>query len=143
MGIESGRPGPAGPVTGATVHYTMVFNSFVMMTLCNEVNSRKLHDEKNVFVNILHNQIFVGVLVTTLVLQVLIVHFGGIFVVVAQLSVLQFVICIIIGLTTFPVRYVITFIPDRFFPDFGTKKQKLKQKNLARVQEMTTIGKQT
>ena len=124
MGIASGRPGPDGPVTGATVHYTMVFNSFVMMTLFNEVNSRKLHDEKNVFVNIHHNQIFVGVLVTTLVLQVLIVQFGGSFVKTAPLDVMQFAICVLIGLTSFPVRFLITFIPDRFFPGFGAKKEK-------------------
>jgi Ca2+ transporting ATPase len=32
-----------------TQHFTMIFNSFVLMTLFNEVNSRKIHGERNVF----------------------------------------------------------------------------------------------
>lgn len=30
-------------------HFTIVFNSFVMMTLFNEINARKIHGERNVF----------------------------------------------------------------------------------------------
>jgi len=30
-------------------HFTIVFNTFVMMTLFNEVNARKIHGERNVF----------------------------------------------------------------------------------------------
>lgn len=30
-------------------HFTIVFNTFVMMTLFNEINSRKVHGERNVF----------------------------------------------------------------------------------------------
>lgn len=32
-----------------TEHFTIVFNTFVMMTLFNEINSRKVHGERNVF----------------------------------------------------------------------------------------------
>ena len=30
-------------------HFTIVFNAFVMMTLFNEINARKIHGERNVF----------------------------------------------------------------------------------------------
>jgi P-type Ca2+ transporter type 2B len=38
--------------------FTMVFNSFVLMTLFNEINSRKLHGERNVFKGIFRNPLF-------------------------------------------------------------------------------------
>ena len=31
------------------VHFTMVFNTFVMMTMFNEINARKIHGEHNIF----------------------------------------------------------------------------------------------
>ncbi len=38
--------------------FTMVFNAFVLMTLFNEINSRKLHGERNVFKGIFLNPFF-------------------------------------------------------------------------------------
>jgi P-type Ca2+ transporter type 2B len=38
--------------------FTMVFNAFVLMTLFNEINSRKLHGERNVFKGIFRNPFF-------------------------------------------------------------------------------------
>ena len=38
--------------------FTMVFNAFVLMTLFNEINSRKLHGERNVFRGIFRNPFF-------------------------------------------------------------------------------------
>lgn len=32
-----------------TQHFTLMFNAFVLMTLFNEINSRKIHGERNVF----------------------------------------------------------------------------------------------
>ncbi|ROT70122.1 calcium-translocating P-type ATPase, PMCA-type, partial [Penaeus vannamei] len=39
-------------------HFTLVFNTFVMMTLFNEVNARKIHGEHNVFEGITKNPLF-------------------------------------------------------------------------------------
>ncbi|XP_066944457.1 plasma membrane calcium-transporting ATPase 3-like [Macrobrachium rosenbergii] len=58
-------------------HFTMIFNTFVMMTLFNEVNARKLHGEPNVFQGITRNPIFCCIWVVTFAGQVLIVQFGG------------------------------------------------------------------
>lgn len=38
--------------------FTLVFNAFVLMTLFNEINSRKLHGERNVFKGIFCNPFF-------------------------------------------------------------------------------------
>jgi P-type Ca2+ transporter type 2B len=57
-----------------TQHFTMIFNSFVLMTLFNEINSRKIHGEQNVFKGIFNNPIFYSIWLATLFLQVLLFH---------------------------------------------------------------------
>ena len=53
-----------------STHYTFIFNAFVWMQLFNEINSRSLQGEHNVFQGIEKNPLFCGILVTTAVLQV-------------------------------------------------------------------------
>jgi len=64
--------------TGApSQHFTMVFTLLVMMTLFNEVNSRKLNGETNVFEGVMQNRVFTGIVASTFVLQCLGTQFGG------------------------------------------------------------------
>uniref|UniRef100_A0A9J8DG55 Calcium-transporting ATPase n=1 Tax=Cyprinus carpio carpio TaxID=630221 RepID=A0A9J8DG55_CYPCA len=60
--IDSGRNTPlhAPP----SEHYTIVFNTFVMLQLFNEINARKIHGERNVFEGIFNNMIFCSILST-------------------------------------------------------------------------------
>lgn len=51
-------------------HFTIIFNTFVMMTLFNEINARKIRGERNIFENITRNPIFCIVIIVTLVGQV-------------------------------------------------------------------------
>lgn len=51
-------------------HLTVLFNSFVFMQIFNEINSRKINDEHNVFDRILTNKIFMGVIIGTIITQV-------------------------------------------------------------------------
>lgn len=60
-----------------SVHYTLIFNVFVWMQLFNEINSRNLKGEVNVFKGIEKNPLFVAIIAITSVLQVIIVQFGG------------------------------------------------------------------
>mmetsp|Transcript_10993 Transcript_10993/g.21706 ORF Transcript_10993/g.21706 Transcript_10993/m.21706 type:complete len:1184 (+) Transcript_10993:346-3897(+) len=60
-----------------STHYTLIFNVFVWMQLFNEINCRKLKGECNVFKGMLKNPIFCSILLSTSILQVLIVQFGG------------------------------------------------------------------
>ncbi|CAL8318409.1 unnamed protein product [Lota lota] len=73
--IDSGRNAPlhAPP----SEHYTIVFNTFVMMQLFNEINARKIHGERNVFDGIFRNPIFCSIVLGTFIIQIVIVQFGG------------------------------------------------------------------
>jgi Ca2+ transporting ATPase len=53
-----------------TQHFTMIFNVFVLMTLFNEINARKIHGERNVFKGLFANPIFYSIWIVTLFLQV-------------------------------------------------------------------------
>lgn len=85
-----------------TIHYTMIFNTFVLMTLMNEIVSRKLHDELNVFDGLFNNPLFVGILIITFVAQVLLVQFTNHFFEVHELTLYQWWICIAFSLPTIP-----------------------------------------
>lgn len=67
LDIESGRGLPDG-VIGA--HFTIIFNTFVMMTLFNEFNARKIHGQRNVFQGIHTNPIFYSIWIGTMLSQV-------------------------------------------------------------------------
>jgi len=56
-----------------TPHYTIMFNTFVLMQIFNEINSRQLGDEINIFKNICENKIFLIIFFATLFTQVFIV----------------------------------------------------------------------
>jgi magnesium-transporting ATPase (P-type) len=61
---------PGYAVQGASQHYTIVFNSFVMLQLFNQINARKIHDEANILDGILDNQLFLYILGGEALLQV-------------------------------------------------------------------------
>lgn len=58
---------------------TFIFNTFVMMQIFNEINARSTRFNRSVFVGLEKNHLFIGVIVGTLLVQILIVQFGGSF----------------------------------------------------------------
>lgn len=80
-------------------HHTVLFNAFVFMTLANQINSRNLNDEINVFSGIFQNCYFVSIIAICAALQTLIVFFGGTFFKVAPLNGVQWGICIGLGVS--------------------------------------------
>lgn len=44
-----------------SVHFTIIFNAFVLMTLFNELNARKIHNERNILAGIHKNPVFLGI----------------------------------------------------------------------------------
>ena len=66
--IDSGRG--AGLHTPPSQHFTIIFNTFVMMTLFNEVNARKIHGQRNITQGLLSNPIFIGIWLGTFAAQV-------------------------------------------------------------------------
>jgi len=62
-----GRPHSAP----STQHLTIVFNTFVLMQVFNEINARKVHGERNVFHNFMANKLFGIIFLGTLLFQVI------------------------------------------------------------------------
>ncbi|KPM11886.1 plasma membrane calcium-transporting ATPase 3-like protein [Sarcoptes scabiei] len=99
-----------------TQHFTIIFNTFVMMTLFNEINSRKIHGERNIFEGLFSNPIFYGILIVTAVAQVIIVQFGGRPFSTASLTLEQWAWCVFFGLGVLVWGQLITTIPTKRIP---------------------------
>ncbi|KAJ6215836.1 hypothetical protein RDWZM_010336, partial [Blomia tropicalis] len=99
-----------------TQHFTIIFNTFVMMTLFNEVNSRKIHGERNIFEGLFSNPIFYGILIVTAVAQVIIVQWGGRPFNTASLTLEQWMWCILFGVGVLVWGQLITTIPTKRIP---------------------------
>jgi len=62
---------------GPSRHYTIIFNTFVLMQIFNFFNCRKLRDEINIFSGVLSNKIFIFIVLLISVLQFVIGNYGG------------------------------------------------------------------
>ena len=68
FGVASGR-GEMGAALPPSEHYTIVFNTFVLMQLVNQVNCRKVNNKLNVLEGICDNPLFTAIFAAELVLQ--------------------------------------------------------------------------
>jgi len=68
LDIPTGRGAEYG--AKPSQHFTIIFNTFVMMTLFNEINARKIHGQRNVFEGIFTNPIFYVIWIFTCLAQV-------------------------------------------------------------------------
>uniref|UniRef100_A0A1I7Y0Y4 Calcium-transporting ATPase n=1 Tax=Steinernema glaseri TaxID=37863 RepID=A0A1I7Y0Y4_9BILA len=100
-----------------TQHFTIVFNTFVLMTLFNEINARKIHGERNVFEGIFSNPIYYIIWIGTMVSQVLIVQFGGRWFSTAALNLEQWLWCVALGVSVLLWGQLVTSIPTRGLPE--------------------------
>ncbi|CCD65358.1 Calcium-transporting ATPase [Caenorhabditis elegans] len=110
----SGRNAELGSPPSA--HFTIIFNAFVLMTLVNEINARKIHGERNVFKGIFTNPIFCVIWITTLISHILIVQFGGQWFSTAPLDLTQWIICICCGVGELFWGQIINCIPASILP---------------------------
>jgi Ca2+-transporting ATPase len=92
---------PAGAICvempSESVHYTLMFNALVMMTLFNELNRRKLTVEVNVMACITRNPTFIVILLFSIVIQVIVVQLGDLAIQTAPLDGPQWLVCIARG----------------------------------------------
>jgi Ca2+ transporting ATPase len=100
-----------------SVHYSMLFNVFVMMTLFNEVNMRKLGNQRNVFAGIMGNPVFWYVIIITIFAQAILIEHGGLAFGTAPLTVAQWFICIAFGAGTMVWHQIIIFLPCHWIPN--------------------------
>uniref|UniRef100_A0A1I8MV65 Calcium-transporting ATPase n=1 Tax=Musca domestica TaxID=7370 RepID=A0A1I8MV65_MUSDO len=113
LDIESGRGQPLS--AGPTQHFTIIFNTFVMMTLFNEINARKIHGQRNVLEGFFTNPIFYSIWIATVVSQVVIVQYGKMAFSTKALSLDQWLWCIFFGLGTLVWGQLITSLPTKRF----------------------------
>ncbi|XP_036923080.1 plasma membrane calcium-transporting ATPase 4 isoform X2 [Sturnira hondurensis] len=109
--IDSGRNAPLH--SPPSQHYTIVFNTFVLMQLFNEINSRKIHGERNVFAGIFRNLIFCSVVLGTFICQIFIVEFGGKPFSCTRLTLSQWFWCLFIGIGELLWGQIISTVPTQ------------------------------
>ncbi|XP_035244074.1 plasma membrane calcium-transporting ATPase 2 isoform X7 [Anguilla anguilla] len=108
--IDSGRNAPLH--SPPSEHYTIIFNTFVMMQLFNEINARKIHGERNVFDGIFRNPIFCSIVLGTFGIQIVIVQFGGKPFSCSPLDLDKWMWCVFLGLGELVWGQVIATIPN-------------------------------
>ncbi|KAM3844138.1 plasma membrane calcium-transporting ATPase 3 isoform 13-T13 [Vipera latastei] len=107
--IDCGRNAPLH--SPPSEHYTIIFNTFVMMQLFNEINARKIHGERNVFDGIFGNPIFCSIVLGTFGIQIVIVQFGGKPFSCSPLNAEQWLWCLFVGFGELVWGQVIATIP--------------------------------
>ena len=97
---------------GNTVHMTMIFNTFVFYSLFNQINSRIINNNLNIFKRILDNWMFIAVTSTEILIQFLLVQYGGLVFKCNKegLTLSQWEWCIGLAAITFLVNFCLKFI---------------------------------
>ena len=138
LDIDNGQG--AGLHAPPSQHFTMIFNAFVMMTLFNEINARKIHGQRNVLVGLFSNPIYYTIWIVTFIsqvgsnesfnrssiphafflfssLQILIIQFGGPAFTTSPLTLEQWTWCVFLGMGTLVWQQIITTIPTSCVPE--------------------------
>ncbi|KAE8022638.1 hypothetical protein FH972_008421 [Carpinus fangiana] len=92
------------------VNDTLIFNTFVLCQVFNEFNARKL-EKKNVFKGIHRNRLFLGIIMITIVLQVVMVEFLKKFADTERLNFVQWGACIGMAALSWPIGWIVKWIP--------------------------------
>ena len=112
--IDDGRSGDIH--SPPTQHFTIIFNTFVMMTLCNEVNARKIHGQRNILEGLRRNPVFIGIWIGTFVAQIVIVQFGSFAFSTKSLTLEQWFWCLFLGIGSLIWGQLITTVPTNAIP---------------------------
>ncbi|XP_022950893.1 calcium-transporting ATPase 2, plasma membrane-type-like [Cucurbita moschata] len=88
---------------------TLIFNSFVFCQIFNEVSSREM-DKINVLKGILDNYVFVLVIASTIIFQIIIIEFLGTFASTTHLDSSQWLFSVAIGFLGMPIAAVLKTI---------------------------------
>ncbi|CCD74099.1 Calcium-transporting ATPase [Caenorhabditis elegans] len=112
--IPSGRWAPLH--SPPSKHFTIVFNTFVMMTLFNEINARKIHGERNIFKGLFSNPIYYVIWIATMISQVVIIQFGGRWFSTSALNTTEWLWCLAFGVGTLLWGQIVTSIPTGSLP---------------------------
>ncbi|KAE8296637.1 Plasma membrane calcium-transporting ATPase 1 [Larimichthys crocea] len=140
--IDSGRNTPlhAPP----SEHYTIVFNTFVLMQIFNEFNARKIHGERNVFEGVFNNIIFCSIVLGTFVIQIIIVQFGGKPFSCVSLTIEQWLWCIFLGLGSLLWGQLVSSVPTSWLKflktaGHGTQREEIPEEELEEMKDLDEI----
>jgi len=90
-----------------SVHFTIIFNTFVFCQIFNEFNSRKCDRKANVFENLFSNYMFVIIILVTIGFQILCVQLFGPFTKTVPLNFNQWMLSIVFGFLCIPYAVII------------------------------------
>jgi Ca2+ transporting ATPase len=123
----------------ATTHYTVVFNTFVLCQLFNEICCRVIDDGFNIFVRIETNLMFIVIWIVEIGAQALIVLFTTFVFNVSSpsISAEHWGICLAFAFLTFPVNFLLKLLPDPCAKEDKTLVQSGPGKSL---QDQTVLG---
>jgi len=115
-----------------SVLYTVAFNTFVLMQLCNEINARRLDNKWNAFEGFFTNPLFLAIVFGTFVVQVIVIFVGGIAFSTVRLTWKYWLICLCFAISIFPfgvINRVIIPVPDFKWLRYSTPKKPKKSKD--------------
>ncbi|KAF8570513.1 hypothetical protein P879_00214 [Paragonimus westermani] len=138
LDVENGRGLSEKGINRPTEHFTTIFNTFVMMTLFNEINARKIHGQRNIFSGIFNNILFVIIWLTTFLLQVMIIQFGGYAFSTTPLNLEHWLWCLFFGIGVLVWGQIVTTIPTWIIPKRKRKPPKAKRITLVNVPDTTS-----
>ena len=113
MGIPSGY---ASSKSGQpSVHFTLVFNAFVMLQLFNQLSARASQGG-HLLAGLTRDRLFCAILLVEAIVQLLIVQFGGSVFSTTPLSATQYLLCTAIGSLALPVGWLQRYIASLWAP---------------------------
>ncbi|KAF0696122.1 Aste57867_13098 [Aphanomyces stellatus] len=98
-------------------HFTFIFNVFVFSQIFNEINARSVSNDWRVFSGLATNPMFVFILVSTGVLQIFLVEFGGDFTQTASMTAAHWIFSVLIASISLPLGFLMRFIPIEEHPN--------------------------
>ena len=110
---------PAGISTNE--RNTLVFNTFVMMQLFNEINARATKFGRSVLDGLFESKLFISVLVSTTILQILIIEAGGAFFRTVPLSLNLWMISVGLGASVLVVGFILRAVGRAVAPGWDTE----------------------
>ena len=120
--------------------HTLFFHTFVMMQVFNEINCRKLKSsELNVFKGFFNNSMFLMIMVLTIVVQVLIVQYGGLVFQTTALTLDQHIFATAVGVGALLWGILFRLVPLRLFACFHFHEEEKKESTFTNmVRKKTT-----
>ena len=106
----------SGDRVSNNAHLTIFFHSFVLMQAFNLINCRKLKSsDANVFKGLGNNGLFIWIFLSIIIVQYILIEFGGEPISCTPLSLSQHIFCLIVGIGALLFAILFRFVPISIF----------------------------